>query len=143
MKLTWNNWTKFTAVVIFLMTVLGFYFTYSAYFNPNASLEFRDFPSETDLDTLALDENIEFSFFLYNKGEGPAIVQRVILYNEENSLIEPEKDFSIEAKGTQEVKVTLYSYGEEKSDSIYVEVFYDDDEKIVSQEVPISWGSLL
>ena len=58
----WQTWTRFTAIILFVITVLTFAFTYSDNFVEGSSnIEFQNFPTATDLDSLDLNEDIEFS----------------------------------------------------------------------------------
>ena len=150
--MNWRTWTRFTAVVFFFIAVLTFYFTYSGEVIENeALLEFKNFPTETDLDSLATDQNIDFSFFLYNSGDTTAFVDRIFVYllDEEGDLIReagtiiPEKDFSITGKGDAEVLVSLLTTNEEESSYLSIEVYYDDEQILTSELVPVTWGSLL
>ncbi|MBL7051870.1 MAG: hypothetical protein ISS01_02170 [Nanoarchaeota archaeon] len=139
----WQTWTRFTAIVLFIITVLTFAFTYSDNFvNADANIEFQNFPSNTDLDSLDVNEDIEFSFFLYNNGEEAAFVKKVLLKSDLEATIEPEEDFSILAGETQEILITLESPGEELESELYFQVFYDDF-TIESEEVPVVWGNIL
>tara|TARA_Y100000310_G_C20547912_1_gene746540 strand:+ start:527 stop:979 length:453 start_codon:yes stop_codon:yes gene_type:complete len=148
----WRTWTRFTAVVFFIIAVLTFYFTYSGQVMENdAFLEFENFPTETDLDSLEIDQKIDFSFFLYNTGDSTAFVDRVFVYllDEDGNLIReaetilPDEDFSITGSGDAEVLVSLSAPNEEESSYLSIEVYYDDEQILTSEPVPVTWGTLL
>lgn len=148
--MNWRTWTRFTAVVFFFIAVLTFYFTYSGeVIEAEAFLEFQNLPTETDLDSLELSSDIEFSFFLYNTGDRTAFVDRVFVYllDEDGNLIReaetiiPEKDFSV--AGDAEVLVSLSAPNEIESSYLSIEVYYDDEQILTSELVPVTWGSLL
>jgi hypothetical protein len=148
----WRTWTRFTAVVFFIIAVLTFYFAYSGeVIETDASLEFQNFPTETDLDLLELDQNIDFTFFLYNTGDATAFVDRVFisLLDEDGNLIReaetiiPEEDFSITDRGDVEILVSLSAPGEVESSYLSIEVYYDDEQTLTSELVPVTWGTLL
>ncbi|MBT3324516.1 hypothetical protein HN681_04180 [archaeon] len=139
----WQTWTRFTAIILFVITVLTFAFTYSDNFVEGSSnIEFQNFPTATDLDSLDLNEDIEFSFFLYNNGGEAAFVKKILLSSDLDYFITPEEDFSVLAGEAQEIIVILESPGIELESELYFQVFYDDF-SIESEELPVVWGTIL
>ncbi len=145
----WKTWQRFTAVVLFLITVGTFYFTYLDTGEPDVIIQ--TFPSATELDSLDNSEDITFSFFLYNQGEQAAVIDRVLVTltdgaGEEAGLIvtiNPEADFSLDAGiNAKEIEVTLAAPGEDAQFSLQAEV-YTGDTKLVSDTIPVLWGSFL
>jgi len=140
----WQTWTRFTAVVFFLMTIGTFYFTYFDTEDP--TLTFIGFPEE--LDSLDNTEDIIFTLYLSNSGDDPAFIDAVVVTvlngDEEVDIatIDPDKDFSVSSDGTAtELSVTLEAPGEDAEYTLITEVYYGE-EKLASNEIPVSWGSL-
>lgn len=146
--MAWQTWTKVSSVILFIIAILGFY--YSTYYTEGSTVTIQNFPSVTELDSLDPTEDITFSFFIYNEGGETAFVRSVIVleYDEDQNqvtvpvTISPRNDFAIQPGETKEVVVTLAAPGEEARYTLAVEVFYDGD-KVTSATVPVQWGSLL
>ena len=136
----WQTWTRFTAVVIFLMTMGTFYFTYFETEDP--TLTFLNFPEE--LDTLDNTEDMVFTLYLSNSGDDPAFVNAVdvTVYSEGEEVdiatVDPDKDFYVTSDTPAEVSVTLEAPGEDIEYTLITEVYYGE-EKLVSDEISVSW----
>ncbi len=142
----WQTWTRFTAVILFLITVATFYFTYFDTEDP--TLTFVGFPGDSDLDSLDNTEDITFTLYISNSAEETAFVDAVVVtvYDVESEVgiatVEPDKDFYVTSDTPSEVFVTLEAPGEDTEYTLITEVYYGE-EKLVSDEVPVSWGTLL
>ena len=146
--MSWKTWTKISAVIIFILTITGFYFNYIQ--QEEALLTLQNFPTETDLDTLDIEEDITFTFFLYNEGGKTAFVQSILATQTDedgNTLaqsasIDPQEDFSIEAGESQEITVTLQAPLEETSSNVNIEIYFDET-ILQSPTIPVLWGNYL
>tara|TARA_Y100000310_G_C20701911_1_gene830790 strand:+ start:4843 stop:5277 length:435 start_codon:yes stop_codon:yes gene_type:complete len=144
--MSWQTWTRFTAVVLFLIAVGTFYFNYLD--TGDSLLSIENYPSNADLDSLDLNEDISYSFFLYNSGDGASFIERIVIDATDTNgdtkelLIEPDKDFNIDAGGSQEITVTLPAPGEETTYSLATTI-YTTKEIINAESLTATWGTIL
>ncbi|MDP3918617.1 MAG: hypothetical protein Q8Q35_01790 [Nanoarchaeota archaeon] len=146
MAFTWQTWTKITAVIIFLITIIGFVLDLTP---ESAELSIQNFPTSSDLDTLDIYEDIDFSFFLYNSGEKESFVKSIVInrYYEDGSqptntiTISPEKDFKVSIQESKEINVKLPAPNEDESYQLELIIYYDDL-TLQSEEVTAIWGTI-
>mgnify|MGYP003965754887 CR=1 FL=1 len=140
----WQTWTKISGVILFIIAIVGFA---GNYYIKGPMLEIQNFPGLTDLDALNNDEDISFTFFLYNTGDKTAFVKSIKLNDQGNNFrnptfIDPSSDFSINPGESKEVSVTLSSPGKDGGYSVSAQVYYNN-RNIKSSYVPVLWGGLL
>ena len=142
--MSWQTWTKISGVILFILAVAGFYL--GNFYNEGVILSIEDFPQH--LDSLETTEDIQFSFYLYNSGEETAFVKSIILlrnYEDGSQVadaieINPQSDFVIAAGESTQITVILPA--QENPYSLTAEIFYDDT-KLISETIPVVWGTLL
>jgi hypothetical protein len=140
----WKTWTKISGVILFIIAVTGFYL--SNFHKQGVELSIQNFPE--NLDSLDTEQDISFSFFIYNQGDTTAFVDAIILVREyadgsqvaDTATISPEKDFTLEPGESKEISITLPP--EEKEYTLSAEIFYEE-QKISSEKIPVVWGTLL
>ncbi len=124
----------FMALLTLLSTGLGVYYTY--FDEPpvnNALLSVENLDDQHEFD---VDKDVEFSFFLYNKGGESAFVDYVQLQGAE---IEPQSDFVVGSGESLEIDVVLEAPGEEFEVIKTLEVWFDEDDYI-QNEINVRWG---
>ncbi|MDP3728736.1 MAG: hypothetical protein Q8R18_04760 [bacterium] len=142
----WKTWTKISAVILFIIAIAGFYL--NNFYNEGVELSIQNFPEH--LDSLETSEDISFSFYLYNEGDTTAFVESILLvrYEEDGAQVAdtvyviPSRDFTIEPGESKEILVVLPSSEKEKEYSLTAEIFYDNN-KLLSNTIPVAWGTLL
>jgi hypothetical protein len=144
----WKWWTKVSGIILFVIAISNFYLAH--YHNEGAVLSVENFPGQFDLDTLDVNENITFSFFLYNIGDTTAFIESIssnTVYGGTSSLddkisVDPNSDFTLIEGSSQEVSVTLPAPGESHDGEITITIYYGEN-TLSTETVPVSWGSIL
>ena len=141
-----KTWTKISGIILFIIAITGFYL--SNFHREGVVLTIENFPQKVD--SLQNTKDISFSFYLYNTGDKTAFVKSIILlrYYEDGSQvadtveINPKSDFAIAPGESKEILVTVPARDEDTKYTLTAEVFYDD-KKLVSNTIPVAWGTLL
>ena len=144
--MSWKTWTKISGIILFILAIAGFYYT--NVYKEGAVIAIQNFPE--NLDSLDGAKDITFSFYLYNTGDETAFVESIILlrYFEDGSQvtdaieINPKSDFPLAPGESQEIFVTLPSQEEKRFYTLIAEVFYNN-QKVMSDTIPVAWGTLL
>jgi len=142
--MNWQTWTKISGVILFIIAVTGFYL--NNFYSEGVILTIQDFPEH--LDSLETTEDISFSFYLYNQGDETAFVKSIILLREyedgtqvaDTVEIHAQSDFIVKPAESTQILVTLSP--QESPYSLTAEIFYDN-QKLLSNTIPVAWGTLL
>ena len=144
----WKTWTKISAVILFLLAITGFYLANFHHLGVVLSLE--DFPQQ--LASLDSSKDIPFTFYIYNTGDETAFIQSVYVQTVSEESVQiiqrsievtPKGDFEIKEGESQQITVLLPTPGESTNFTLTAQVFYNDDQSISSETIPLVWGTLL
>jgi hypothetical protein len=145
MKIPWETLAQIAVILALLLTGINIYLNY--FRGPNISIQ--SFPSELDLYQSNIDENISFSFNLYNSGGKTAFVEYIFINqilgvgNELNYLgaqYFPEDSFYINPGETKEVNITLPAPHSKEIINFRVSITYYPEQKYISSEIiPARW----
>ena len=138
----WKTWAKISSVVLFIIAVTGFY--YANFSEKEAVLSIENFPSH--LQSFDQEEDIRFSFFLYNSGEQTSFVKSIFLERYapdgsavlEDTQISPEKDFSVAPGESIDIVITLPPSLNARAYQMTVVVLYEDG-VLRSETIPVAW----
>ena len=126
-----------TTIGIILALSISLFNTYTAYFVAETpDLSFQSFP--TELNSLETNEDIEFTFFLYNEGTKPAFVDYIWL-DDLDSVITPQKDIMIKPQESQSITITLNTPNMEFVNDFTTHIYYGNN-KLSSEKVMVNWG---
>jgi len=126
-----------TTIGIFVALILSLVNTYNDYFVEEIpEVTFQSMPLE--LSTVGIENEIEFTFFLYNEGTKPAFIDYINI-EDIDAQVSPKKDFVINPGESKEVIVVFDAPGKTNSDEFQVRVYYGQG-RAYSETIPISWG---
>ncbi len=144
--MNWQTWTKFSSIILFIIAVTGFYL--GNFYADGVILNIDNFPQS--LSSLDNDQDIFFTFYLYNKGDTTAFIQSITLDRsyEDGTLvadteqITPKEDFSIAPGESKEISIILPNSAENKQYSLQATIYFDN-EKLSTNSILVAWGTLL
>jgi len=119
------------ALLTLLSTGLGVYYGYFVDADP-VMLVVENLDDQHEFD---VDKDIEFNFFLYNRGGETAFIDYVQM---EGAVIEPQSDFVIESEDSVEINVVLEAPGEELVGFKVLEVWHGANYNV--NEINVRWG---
>ena len=135
----WKTWSKVTATILFIIAIVTFYLNF---IQPDmAALELHGLPSDTDLDSLDITEDLTFSFFLYNGGDKPAFIDSIKIVGYEEYVVDPVSSFEVDKEDSKEILIVLKAPEEELSSSIKIAVYSDN--VLETSQIPFAWGEFL
>jgi hypothetical protein len=130
--------TSIGVIIAIVLSVVNMYNTYFVEDTPYLTLQ--SFPYEVS--TLHVDENIEFTFFLYNEGEKPAFVDYIYI-GDSNVIIEPKEDFVVHPYDSTSVTVILPKQTGATTEEIQLDIYFGPgNQKISSDLILAQWGTL-
>ncbi|MAG78304.1 hypothetical protein CL616_02970 [archaeon] len=130
--------TTIGIIIALTLSIINLFNTYLVEETPDLSIQ--SFPQE--LSSFNTNEDIEFTFFLYNEGEKPAFIDYIYAGNS-NFIIEPQMDFVISAYDTYPISITLPAKNKELEEEIQFEVYFGPgNQKIRSEKITVKWGTL-
>ncbi|MFH1972074.1 MAG: hypothetical protein ABIJ18_01205 [archaeon] len=133
MKL-YNILSTIGVLIALTLSIVNIYNTYFVEEIPE--LTFQSMPLE--LSTVDIDNEIYFTFFLYNEGVKPAFVDYIDL-GDIDAQVNPKKDFVINPGETKEVNVVFEAPGKSYSNEFQVRVYYGQG-RVYSEIIPLNWG---
>lgn len=133
----WKTWARISAVILFLLTLTGFYFNYFYFQGP--VLEIQNFPLSSDLERLKTSEDYSFTFSLYNTGDRTAFVDIISIRTEPTLFSEVDPlSLTIKEKQTEDIQINLGAPKTETETTLTITVFYDGG-KSISKTAILKW----